>query len=92
MAVFAGYSKNFNAHKVYIPESNTITTSGDVYFPKEENIGGLLIDKEDIEDMPDPLTSVTIAEGSTMVDVNESGMITDFKLWLPCAVKCMEHF
>jgi hypothetical protein len=33
-----------NAYTVYIPSSNTFTTSGDVFFPKEDDYLDLLVD------------------------------------------------
>ena len=36
--------------------------------------------------------STPIGGEPAMAGVNESGTIIDFKLWLPCAVKCMENF
>jgi hypothetical protein len=49
MGIFAGYGKDTNAYSVYIPETNTITTSGDVHFPREDSYGDLLVDPEEQE-------------------------------------------
>jgi hypothetical protein len=50
MAIFGGYGKDTNAYKVYIPETNIITTSGDDYFSKEEGYISLLNDDEETEE------------------------------------------
>ena len=73
-----------------MPDTNTFTTSGDVYFSKEEDYAGLLEDEEEaaIESV-DP-ASTPIGEAPAMAGVSESGTITDYKLWVPCAVKYME--
>ena len=92
MGIFCGYGRDTNAYKVYLPDSNTFTTSGDVYFSKAEDYAGILVDEEGaaIESV-DP-ASAPIGGAPTMAGVNESGIIIDYKLLLPCVVKFMENF
>ena len=109
MGISAGYGKDTNAYSVYIPETNTITTSGDVHFPREDSYGDLLVDSEE-QEVLDPERSTEGVDGRTDADpllstnfdntrgapqilgVDSNGKITDFKLWFPCAAKCMENF
>jgi hypothetical protein len=90
--IFCGYGRDTNAYKVYLPETNTFTTSGDVYFPKAEDYASLLEDEEGAAISSVDPASTPIGGEPAMAGVNESGTIIDFKLWLPCAVKCMENF
>ena len=66
-----------------MPDTNAFTTSRDVFVSKEEDYAAI--------EYVDP-ASTPIGEAPAMAGVNESGTITDYKLWLPCAVKCMENF
>jgi hypothetical protein len=75
-----------------LPETNTFTTSGDVYFAKAEDYASLLEDEEGAAISSVDPASTPIGGAPAMAGVNESGTIIDFKLWLPCAVKCMENF
>ena len=75
-----------------MPESNTFTTSGDVYFAKEEDYASHLEDEEGAAISSVDPASTPIGGALAMAGVNESGIIFDYKLWLPCAVKCMENF
>ena len=92
MGIFCGYGRDTNAYKVYLPDSNTFTTSGDVYFSKAEDYAGLLVDEEGAAISSVDPASAPIGGAPTMNGVNESGIIIDYKLWLPCAVKYMEIF
>jgi hypothetical protein len=47
MAVFGAYGKDTNAYKVYIPETNSITTSGDVYFSRDDSYSDILVDPDE---------------------------------------------
>ena len=68
MGIFAGYGKDTNAYSVYIPESNTITTSGDVHFPREDSYGDLLVDPEEHEVL-DPEGSTGGVDGRAEADL-----------------------
>jgi hypothetical protein len=117
MAVFGAYGKDTNAYKVYIPETNSITTSGDIYFPRDDSYSDILVDPDESEDPEsnnsngevegrtdadpfgraevDPLQSTESGDtrGRPQVDgVDENGIIFDYKLWFPSAVKSMENF
>jgi hypothetical protein len=117
MAVFGAYGKDTNAYKVYIPETNSITTSGDIYFPRDDSYSDILVDPDESED-PDSNNSNGEVEGRTDADpsgraevdpllstesgdtrgrpqvegIDLNGVITDYKLWFPSAVKSMENF
>jgi hypothetical protein len=117
MAVFGAYGKDTNAYKVYIPETNSITTSGDIYFPRDDSYSDILVDPDESED-PDSNNSNGGVEGRTDADpsgraevdplqstesgdtrgrpqvegIDINGVITDYKLWFPSAVKSMENF
>jgi len=67
MGIFAGYGKDTNAYIVYIQESNTITTSGDVYFPREDSYGDLLVDSDE-QDVLDPERSTEGVDGRAEAD------------------------
>ena len=62
------------------------------FFSKEENYAGLLEDEEGAAIWSVDPASIPIGEAPAIAGVNESGTITDYKLWLPCAVKYMEIF
>jgi hypothetical protein len=68
MGIFAGYGKDTNAYSVYIPETNTITTSGDVHFPREDSYGDLLVDPEEHEVL-DPERSTGGVDGRAEADL-----------------------
>ena len=68
MGIFAGYGKDTNAYSVYIPETNTITTSGDVHFPREDSYGDLLVDPEEHEVL-DPEGSTGGVDGRAEADL-----------------------
>ena len=92
MGIFCGYGRDPNAYKVYFPDSNTLTTSGDVLFSKEDDYTGLLMDEEEAENSSVLTPPTPIGEGPAIAGVDKSGIIFDYKAWLPCAVKCMENF
>ena len=50
IAIFGAYGKDTNAYKVYIPESNTITTSGNIYFSREDCYSDILVDPDESAD------------------------------------------
>ena len=117
MAVFGAYGKDTNAYKVYIPETNSITTSGDIYFSRDDSYSDILVDPDESAD-PDSNNSNGEVEGRTDADpsgrakvdplqstesgdtrgrpqvegIDINGVITDYKLWFPSAVKSMENF
>ena len=117
IAIFGAYGKDTNAYKVNIPESNTITTSGDVYFSREDSYSDILVDTDESAD-PNFKSSNGDVEGRTDADpvgraevdplqstesgdtrgrpqvegIDMNGVITDYKLWFPSAVKSMENF
>ena len=92
MGIFCGYGRDTNANKVYLPDLNTLTTSGDVLFLKEDDYTGLLMDEEEAENTSVLTPPTPIGEGPDIAGVDKSGIILDYKAWLPCAVKCMENF
>ena len=87
--IFCGYEKDTNAYTVYIPSSNTFTTSGDVYFPKEDDYLDLLVDEEEATTESAIPTSTSAEAERAMKGVTQSGIIIDFELWVPCAVRFM---
>ena len=90
--IFCGYGKDTNAYTVYIPSSNTFTTSGDVYFPKEDDYLNLLVDEEEATTESAIPTATSAEAVQAMKGVSQSGIIIDFELWVPCAVRYMENF
>ena len=68
MGIFAGYGKDTNAYSVYIPETNAITTSGDVYFPREGSYSDLLVDSDE-QDVLDPERSTEGVDGRAEADL-----------------------
>ena len=75
-----------------MPDTNTFTTSEDVYFAKAEDYAGLLEDEEGAATESVVPAMTPIGGAPAMAGVNESGTIIDYKLWLPCAVRFMENF
>ena len=90
--IFCGYGKDTNAYTVYIPSTNTFTTSGDVYFPREDDYLELLVDEEEVTTESATPTSTSAEAEQAMKGVNKSGIIIDFESWVPCAVRFMENF
>ena len=68
LGIFARYGKNTNAYRVYIPELNTITTSVDVHFAKEESYTDLLVNSEE-QKVLDPEGSTEGVEGRADADL-----------------------
>ena len=50
------------------------------------------MDEEEAENSSVLIPATPIGEGPDLAGVDKSGIIFDYKAWLPCAVKCMEKF
>ena len=50
------------------------------------------MDEEEAENSSVLTPPTPIGEGPAIAGVDKSGIIFDYKAWLPCAVKCMENF
>jgi len=63
LSYFIGYSNDSNAYEIYIPATGTLTTSGDIYFPKAT--GSLDEEEEEQEEVSDNSVSLSTSSSTT---------------------------